>query len=62
MSLHLKFKGVPLDERGKSLSKHFPNTDIALRISTMDKNDLARMKRKFEVAYFVAKQQLPITK
>ena len=28
----------------------------------MDKNNLARTKPKFETEYFVAKQQLPMTK
>ena len=59
MSVHLKYKGVPLNERAKSLSSvHFANRDIVSGISTMDKNDLARTKHKFEVVYFVAKQQL----
>ena len=63
MSIHLKYKGFPLNERVKSLSSvHFANTDIVSGISTMDKNDLARTKHKFEVVYFIAKQQLSMTK
>lgn len=63
MSLHLKYKNVLLNERAKSLSSvHFANTHIVLGISMMDKNNLARTKRKFETEYFVAKQQLPMTK
>ena len=63
MSIHFKYKGIPLNERANSLSSvHFANTDIVSGNSMMDKNDLARTKHKFEVAYFVAKQQLPMTR
>ena len=45
MSLHLKYKGVLLNERVKLLSSvYFANTDIVLGISMMDKNDLAWTK------------------
>ena len=55
MSLDLMYKGVLLNESTKSQSSvHFANTHIVLGISTMDKNNLARTKRKFEAAYFVA--------
>ena len=63
MSPHLKYKDVLLNERANLLSSvHFANIHIALGRSTMDKNNLARTKRKFEVVYFFAKQQLSMTK
>ena len=63
MSPHLKYKYVLLNERANLLSSvHFANTDIVLGISMLEKNDLAKTRCKFEVMYFVAKQQLPMTK
>ena len=63
MTLFLKSKGTPLIERAKTLSAVNPaNTDIITGLAVMDKKDIERTKRKFEVAYFVAKQQLSMTK
>lgn len=35
---------------------------ITIGITNMQSNDLARTKTKFEVAYFVAKEEMPISK
>ena len=35
---------------------------IMISITNMQSNDLARTKTKFEVAYFVAKEEMPISK
>ena len=62
MNLFLKSKGTPLIERAKTFSSVNPaNTDIT-GLTVMDKKDVERTKRKFEVAYFVAKQQFSMTK
>ena len=59
MNLFLKSKGTPLNECAKTLSAVNPaNTDIITGLAVMDKKDVDRTKRKFEVAYFIAKQQL----
>ena len=63
MNLFLKSKRTPLIEHTKTLSAVNPaNTDIITGLAVMDKKDVERTKRKFEVAYFVAKQQLSMTK
>ena len=35
---------------------------ITIGITNMQSNDLARTKTKFEVPYFVAKEEMPISK
>lgn len=60
--LHLKAKNVPLDERANSLSAASANSSSIVKgIATMDKKDQERTKRKFEVAYMVAKTKAPMT-
>ena len=60
--LYLKSKGTSISERSKSLSSAAQgNTDIISGLSLMDQKDLERTQKKFEVAYFVAKQQLPMS-
>ena len=51
-------------ERAKKISSSVApkNTDIVSGVSIMDKRDLELTKRKFQVAYFVAKHQLSMTK
>ena len=63
MNLFLKSKGTPLIERAKTLSAVSPaSTDIITGLAVMDKKDIERTKRKFEVVYFVAKKQLSMSK
>ena len=59
-NLYLKSKGVSVD-MSKALPSAVPkNTDIMSGIAQMDQKDLERTRKKFEVAYFIAKHQLPI--
>ena len=60
-NLHLKSKGASSSEISKSLLSLAPkNTDIVSGIEKMEQKDLERTKKKFEVAYFIAKHQIPI--
>ena len=57
--LYLISKGSSAEEVAKSLSLAVPNnSNIATGISTMDKNDLERTKRKLEASYFIAKKRI----
>ena len=60
--LYFESKEVPLDVRAKKIANATGNQDIVSGLSTMDKKDLEKTKIKFEVAYFVAKNELPFTK
>ena len=64
MEFHFKSKGMSLEERAKKISSSVApkNTDIISGVSIMDERDLELTKRKFQVAYFVAKHQLSMTK
>lgn len=62
LNLHFTSKDIPTNERAKFLANSKENNDVVTGISQMNKNDLERTKRKFEVAYFVAKNTLPFTK
>jgi hypothetical protein len=62
LKLFFESKDIPLNERAKKLAKVSGNRDIVSGVATMDKKELERMKIKFEVAYFVAKNEMPFTK
>ena len=53
---------IPADERAKPLAKIKGNTDIITGIANMDRNNVEKTKKKFEVTYFVAKNELHFTK
>ena len=59
-NLYLKSKGVSVDDMSKASSTVPKNTNIMSGIAQMDQKDLERTRKKFEVAYFIAKHQLPI--
>ena len=60
--LHIKESGK--DSKKLKDFKHSAagSSDVLEGILTMEKNEVARIKIKFETAYFVAKQELPLTK
>ena len=60
--LHIKKSGK--DSKKLKNFKHSAagSSDVLEGTSTMEKNEVARTKIKFETAYFVAKQELPLTK
>ena len=60
--LHVKKSGN--DSKKLKNFKHSAadSSDVLEVISTMEKNEVAWTKIKFETAYFVAKQELPLTK
>ena len=60
--LYLRSQGVPLEKRAKSFSPNSGNECIVSRFSKKEPKDLPVMKRKFEVAYFIAKNELPFNK
>lgn len=60
-SFYIEHQGVPLAKRFKKLVKHANNADLFSGITTMIKTKTARAKGKFEVAYWVAKRNFPIT-
>ena len=57
--LYIHSQGVPLEKRAKSFSSNFGNESIVSGFSKKDPKDLPVMKRKFEVAYFTANNELP---
>ncbi|XP_057317246.1 E3 SUMO-protein ligase KIAA1586-like [Hydractinia symbiolongicarpus] len=59
-SLYLKATGVSLDERATTLSAA-DSSNVVAGLAKMDEKDMQRTKKKFEVAYFVAKNRLPLT-
>ena len=48
--LYLKSKAVPIAQRAKVLSSVSSCSDVVSGIATMDKKDMERTKRKFEVS------------
>lgn len=52
------------DERAETVkaASDFAQQLITIGITNMQSNDLARTKTTFEVAYFVAKEEMPISK
>ena len=60
--LHIKESGKDSKKIKKFKHSAAGSSDVLEGISTMEKNEVARTKIKFETAYFVAKQELPITK
>lgn len=63
LDLHLKeMKGQ--HERAETMKATSDSEQqlITIGITNMQSNDLARTKTKFEVAYFVAKEEMPISK
>ena len=60
--LYLCSQGVPLDKRAKSFSSNLGNESIVSGFSKKDPKELPVMNRKFEVTYFIAKNELPFNK
>ena len=60
--LHLRSQGVPLEKRAKSFSSNSGNESIVSGFLKKDPKVLSVMKRKFDVAYFVAKNELLFNK
>ena len=60
--LHIKESGKDLKKLKNFKHSAAGSSDVLEGISTMEKNEVARTKIKFETAYFVAKQELPLTK
>ena len=65
LELFLKRKGVDLVERSdynKQLLDEDRQGSIVTGIATMNKRDIELTRTKMETAYFVAKEELPLTK
>ncbi|XP_028409251.1 uncharacterized protein LOC114531839 [Dendronephthya gigantea] len=65
MDLYLSEKGLNAMDREviQFMEKSIPGQqNIALGIANMQANDFAKTKKKFEVAYFIAKEELPLKK
>ncbi|XP_065667866.1 zinc finger protein 862-like [Hydra vulgaris] len=62
--LAMKSKGMDVSERNDKLSnlqKEMRQTDILSGLKTMTTKDLNLTKKKFELAYFIAKEELPLS-
>ena len=63
MDLYLSEKGLSATDRAEFIVKSTPGQqNIALGIANMQASDLAKTRTKFEVAYFIAKEELPLKK
>ena len=62
--LHLKEKKDDAIDKKLSTMKHgrCGSSDVITGISTMEVKDFERTKKKFEAAYFIAKEELPLKK
>ena len=60
--LYLCSQRVSLEKSAKFFSSNLGNESIVSGFLQKDPKDLAVMKRKFELAYFVAKNELPFNK
>ena len=63
--LHMRQKGLAVLDRRDALQDILTGskqTDILTGISSMQKVDVELTKKKFEVAYFIAKEELPLIK
>ncbi len=63
----LKASGIEIEQRGNKIAKSCDkaNTDVVSKLknqSKMDPSTLTKTKTKFKTAYFVVKQELPISK
>ncbi|XP_065651286.1 E3 SUMO-protein ligase KIAA1586-like [Hydra vulgaris] len=61
--LAMKSKGTDVSKRNdklSSLQKEMPQTDILSSLKTMTTKDLNLTRKKFEVAYFIAIEELPL--
>lgn len=63
LNLYLKAKGVSESEISKQMSSSVApqNKDIMSGLEKMENMELERTKKKFEVAYYVAKHQMPLS-
>lgn len=63
LNLYLKGKGASASEISRCVSTSVAphNKDIVAGLETMEKTDFERTKKKFEVAYFVAKHNMPLS-
>ena len=62
MELFLKRRGLSLAERDACITLEENQQTILTGISKMNKKDYERTKKKFDVAYFIAKEEMPIVK
>lgn len=62
MNLYLKDKGKSLQERANMMDGDAQQKRITSAIASMQVHDFALRKSKFEVAYFIAKEELPLSK
>ena len=63
--MYMKSKGLDATERTnimQDLLSENKQNDILVGISTMKKNDLEFTKKKFDIAYLVAKEEMPVIK
>ena len=60
--LHIKESGKDSKKLKNFKDSAAGFSDVLEGISTIEKNEVAQTKIKFETAYFVAKQELPLTK
>ncbi|CAB4031534.1 Hypothetical predicted protein [Paramuricea clavata] len=61
MDLYLSEKGLSATDRAEFISTP-GQQNIALSIANMQASDLAKTRTKFEIAYFIAKEELPLKK
>ena len=62
MELFLKRRGLSLAERDACISLEENQQTILTGMSKMNKKDYERTKKKFDVAYFIAKEEMPMVK
>ena len=62
MELFLKRRGVSLAERDACINLEENQQTILTGISKMNKKDYERTKKKFDVAYFIAEEEMPMVK